>query len=201
MALETAGANQTAVELLELRPTDHVLEVGFGHGATVARVASAVSRGHVAGVDVSEEMLRLASCRNRVEIDRGLVALRLASAERLPYPDGRFDKVLSVHTLYFWHEPERALSEIRRVLKTPGRFVLAWRHDPQALRSFPETVYRFHDEERVLELLARAGFPSVRIVHRTHGVTVLRLAVASVLSDTMQPRRPMPRAPAPAGRP
>ncbi len=177
MAVETADANSTAVELLDLRPTDRVLEVGFGHGATVARLASAVREGQVAGVDVSEAMLRLASRRNRADIARGLVELRLASAEDLPYPDGCFDKVLCVHTLYFWREPERALAEIRRVLTRPGRLVLAWRHDREALRSFPESIYRFHDQDGVRRLLASAGFGDPRIVERARGGALLHFAV------------------------
>ncbi len=177
MAVETADANRIAVDLLDLRPTDRVLEVGFGHGATVARLASAVRRGHVAGVDVSEDMLRSASRRNRAHLARGLVELRLASAEDIPYPDGCFDGVLCVHTLYFWREPERVLAEIRRVLTPAGRLVLAWRHDRQALRSFSESIYRFHDQDGVRRLLASAGFGVPRFVERARGGALLHFAV------------------------
>jgi SAM-dependent methyltransferase len=186
MAWETAAANETALELLDLQPEDHVLEVGFGHGATIARAAAAVSRGFVAGVDPSIAMCRIATRRNQAAIAGGRVELREASVESMPYPDAAFDKVLSVHTLYFWREPARALAEIRRVLKRPGRLVLAWRHDPGARRSFPESVYRFHDEQHVLRLLADASFGSVELESRAHGSAILRLAVASVLSDTFR---------------
>jgi SAM-dependent methyltransferase len=179
MAAETTEANRVAVQLLDLRPTDRVLEVGFGHGATIAHLASAVPQGHVAGVDVSEEMLSLASGRNRARITKGMVELRLASAKDLPYPDGCFDKVLCVHTLYFWREPERALAEIRRVLKSTGRLVLAWRHDLEALRSFPEAVYRFHDVDRVCALLRSSGFAEPRRVEHAHRGAKLHFAVAS----------------------
>jgi len=178
MAAETADANRAAVGLLDLQPADQVLEVGFGHGATVALMAAEVSGGRVVGVDISGEMLRLATRRNQAVISRGLVELRQAAVEELPYPDGRFDKALSVHTLYFWREPERALAEIRRVLKPGGRLVLAWRHDPEALRSFPDAVYRFHDVEGVRRLLRLGGFGDTRIVERAHGSAVLHLAVA-----------------------
>jgi len=187
MARETVAANQEALELLELQPTDRVLEVGFGHGATIARMAAAVSRGLVAGVDPSPEMCQMATRRNRSAVACGRVALRQAAVEALPYPDAAFNKVLTVHTLYFWREPEGALSEIRRVLEAPGRLVLAWRYDPQALRSFPESVYRFHDEEGVRQLLGKVGFHSVEIVRRAHGPSLLLLAVASVGSATLRP--------------
>lgn len=183
MARETASANQFALQLLDLHPTDHVLEVGFGHGVTIARLAAAVSGGFVAGVDPSAGMCRMASRRNRDSIVRKLVDLRQGRAEALPYPDGRFDKVLSVHTLYFWREPDRALAEIRRVLKPAGRLVLAWRYDAEAVRSFPASAYRFHDEAGVLRLLRDAGFCNVRVVLRTHEGAVLHLAAASAVES------------------
>src|SRR5260221_10670655 len=101
MARETVTANETALELLDLQTAQHVLEVGFGHGATIARVAAAVSRGLVAEVDPSAEMCRMATRRNRPAVASGRVELHQASVEALPFPDGSFDKVLSVHTLYF----------------------------------------------------------------------------------------------------
>src|SRR5258708_31433721 len=61
MAHETAPENAVAVQLLQLKPTDHVLEVGFGHGRTVRAMVKQVPDGRVAGVDVSKEMLHLAT--------------------------------------------------------------------------------------------------------------------------------------------
>jgi ubiquinone/menaquinone biosynthesis C-methylase UbiE len=115
MARETAAANEAAVEPLELRPADHVLEVGFGHGATIARVAAAVSGGLVAGVDPSDEMYRMAARRNRSAIEAGRVELGRVTAEALPCPDAAFEKVLAVHTVYFWASLVPPLREIRRV--------------------------------------------------------------------------------------
>src|SRR5262245_49983120 len=151
MARETVTANDTALELLDLEPTDRVLEVGFGHGATIARAAAAVGRGFVAGVDTSEEMCRMAARRNRREIAAGRVELRQGSADALPYPDSSFDKVLSVHTLYFWSDLVRPLREIARVLKPGGRVVLTHRTDPAADRDFPSAVYRFYTDDAIEE--------------------------------------------------
>ena len=49
---------------LDLKSSDHVLEVGFGLGIGVAPLAEGVLSGRVAGVDVSEEMVDQASARN-----------------------------------------------------------------------------------------------------------------------------------------
>jgi arsenite methyltransferase len=178
MAVETAEANRLALELLAPRRTDRILEVGFGHGATVERLSRIVDEGVVAGIDVSEAMLRLASVRNGAAIARGRVQLSLGSVEDLPHRNDEFDGVLCVHTLYFWAEPQRAFAEIRRVLRPAGRFVLAWRDDPEGRRRFPASVYRFHDEEAVKAMLQEAGFAISGSCGHQRGDAVLHLILA-----------------------
>jgi ubiquinone/menaquinone biosynthesis C-methylase UbiE len=162
MARETLVANACALRLLRLSPTDHVLEVGFAHGRTIERVADAVPRGTVAGVEVSERMLRMASRRNRRHMAAGRVLLTLSDGTSLPFADGAFDKAFSVHVLYFWAEPEDQLREIFRVLKRGGTFVLGFRsRSDQHAGDFPPTVYRFYEPAEVRSLFARCGFRAI----------------------------------------
>ena len=58
MAFDTAQANRVAVEQLALRAGESVLEIGCGHGRTLARVARSPCA-FVAGIDPSEVMVRL----------------------------------------------------------------------------------------------------------------------------------------------
>jgi ubiquinone/menaquinone biosynthesis C-methylase UbiE len=46
------------------------------------------------------------------------------TAEKLPYPDGKFDLVTAVETVYFWPNLPNCLLEVQRVLKPGGRFVI-----------------------------------------------------------------------------
>ena len=46
------------------------------------------------------------------------------TAEKLPYPDGKFDLVTAVETVYFWPNLPKCLLEVQRVLKPGGRFVI-----------------------------------------------------------------------------
>lgn len=177
MARETAELNEQAVGLLCLRPSDSVLEVGFGHGRTVERIAAAVSQGHVAGIDVSEAMTRLAIGRNRSAVSEGRVDLRTGDSESLPFDDGRFDGALSVHTVYFWKDPLACLREIRRVLRPGARFVFGFnRRGTPRTANFPAEVYTFYDDDQIRDMLTEAGFESVALT-RSGGRT---LAVATV---------------------
>jgi SAM-dependent methyltransferase len=178
MALETVTENEITLELLELQPDDRVLEVGFGHGATMARAAAAVSRGLVAGVDPSLDMCRMAARLNRRAMARGDIELRQAGVEALPYPSGTFDKVFNVHTLYFWPDLIQPFREIARVLKADGRLVVAYRSDSAARREFPESVYRFRDDDEVRRALVVAELGGVDLIARTLGRSRMSFLVA-----------------------
>lgn len=166
MAAETASANEKALELLALKPGDRVLEVGFGHGRTLAPAAALVPGGFVAGVDVSEQMVRMAGHYNRRLIEKGQVELKLADSSRLPYPDECFDKLYAIHTLYFWAEPRLHLREIARVMKEGSCLVIGFRprDDERAVANFPATVYRFYTSGEVRSMLKEAGFTEVHMV-------------------------------------
>lgn len=164
MESETTAENDATLERLDLRSTDRVLEVGFGPGRALERVAGMVTAGTVAGVEVSEEMLRMATRRCKRLIREGRVELRLGTAEKLPFESASFDKVYSVHTLYFWERPAEVVAELRRVLKPKGILTLCFR--PSGVRGtedFPSTVYRFYTDAEVARLLRDGGFDDVSV--------------------------------------
>jgi SAM-dependent methyltransferase len=72
------------VNLLNLQPTDHVLEIGFGPGLAIQQVARLVPTGHVVGIDHSALMVQQAGRRNQAAIEARLVDLKLGSLEMLP---------------------------------------------------------------------------------------------------------------------
>ncbi len=117
--------NRWAVALLDVRPADRVLEIGFGPGVAIAELARA-GAGHVYGVDHSAVMLRQASKRNAAAIRAGRVTLVSASVDRLPPAlDGPFDAILAVNSLGFWPAPAERLAELRGRLAPGGRVAIA----------------------------------------------------------------------------
>jgi ubiquinone/menaquinone biosynthesis C-methylase UbiE len=60
--------NLWVVSLLDVQPTDRVLEIGFGPGLAIAELARRATRGHIYGIDHSEVMVRQASKRNAAAI-------------------------------------------------------------------------------------------------------------------------------------
>lgn len=164
MERETDAQNRAALVALEVRGDDRVLEIGFGHGRTLERVGNTLREGSIVGVDHSGDMVRLAAARCRRLIDDERVEVREASSRSLPYPDAEFDKVMAVHTIYFWSDPLEHLREVRRVLKKSGLFVLGFRPRADAgTRDFPASVYTFHSADEVHSMLLSAGFTTVDV--------------------------------------
>jgi SAM-dependent methyltransferase len=159
MAWWNSGINRLTLEMMDLTPRDHVLEIGFGPGTLIAKIAARAVDGYVAGIDRSATMVAAARRRNRKAIDRGRVELQPGEIARIPYPDARFDKVCSVNTIYFWSDPEEAAREIARVLRENGQLALAFRGAESSQESVPaKTGLGAYDIDAAKGLLTRAGF-------------------------------------------
>jgi ubiquinone/menaquinone biosynthesis C-methylase UbiE len=162
MARETAPANRRVLEHLGPRSGERILEVGCGHGRTLAQVVVATAPARAAGVDPSEVMRRVARAHLRREIARGQVEIRDGEAADLPFEDGTFDKAFSTHTLYFWPDLCAGLLELRRVLRDGGELLLAFHDgaDVAKVRQLPDAVYTLHPAADVEAALRHAGFRS-----------------------------------------
>lgn len=93
-----------------------VLEVGVGLGTDFVRFTRAGAE--ATGVDLTKASV--ASVRDRLALEGLSADLRVADAEELPFPDGQFDLAYSWGVLHHTPDTERALAELRRVLKPGG---------------------------------------------------------------------------------
>ena len=162
----------------QLREGQSVLDVACGTGAVATGAAARVgASGSVTGVDNNPAMLAVASARSRHQ-----VRWQEADAQRLPFPDGSFDRVICQLGLQYFPDRLAAVREMHRVLRLGGQaVVLVWRdlnHSPgylalvnalemhagPAAATMMRAPFVFGDDPRLLaSLYEDAGFIDVTV--------------------------------------
>jgi SAM-dependent methyltransferase len=105
------------LEKMHFAPTDNVLDVGCGSGWLSRRISKQVSEGRVVGMDISDEMVRLA---RRNSIDYHNILFVVGEAAEIPWEPHFFHHAISVESAYYWPDPAVGVKEIRRVLRPGG---------------------------------------------------------------------------------
>lgn len=169
------------LDAAELGPGLAVLDLASGPGLLARDAADRVQPGGwVLASDIAEAMLAAGARRAADEGRAAALSFAAADAEHLCLPDAAFDRVLAGLALFMFPHPERALAEMRRVLRPGGRVVLSvW--GPRAAvpliacaqdciaRLLPPpkvarpSVFRFGDAAALTQALQDAGFADVRI--------------------------------------
>jgi ubiquinone/menaquinone biosynthesis C-methylase UbiE len=165
-------SNDWAISLMNIQPNDRLLEIGFGPGMAIKKVAEIASNGFVAGIDFSETMLEQARKVNASAIKSGLVELKYGEVSSIPYGDELFDKVFGINIMYVLPDLQKAIKEMWRVLKPGGQIMFCMPEREfvdKRRRLAPEDIFILHDLDEVLRMLTDAGFKRVRYEKATVG--------------------------------
>ena len=159
-----------ALDLLDWEGIRHVLDIGCGGGATLARILRRVeTTTQVTGVDYSEVAVEQSRLFNAEAVAAGRVQVVNGSVERLPFGDNTFDRIVTVESFYFWPQPQDNLREVLRVLKPGGKFALVadiYEHPGLSERARTNiAMFRMFNPtlEEFRTLLEQAGFRQVVI--------------------------------------
>ena len=109
---------------------EQVLEVGCGIGTDLAEFAR--NGAIVTGVDLGADQVQLTKLNFQLQ-NLPYKEIRQANAEQLPFEDNTFDLVVSLGVLHHTPNTEKAIEEVRRVLKPDGKAILVfyargWKH-------------------------------------------------------------------------
>jgi len=149
--------NRWAVDQLAVRPTDRVLEIGFGPGVAIEALVARVTEGIVHGIDHSELMVGMAARRNAKALAEGRLRLSQASVADLDDELAPLDLILAVNNLGMWPDPPAQLERLERLLRPGGRIAIGLQ--PRTPGADADTARRAGEE--ITGLLAEVGLADI----------------------------------------
>jgi ubiquinone/menaquinone biosynthesis C-methylase UbiE len=156
---------ENVAKVLELQPEDDFLEIACGNGYFLKKYASHVHS--VAGLDLSELCVKLASKKNKERFVKGSAKFIQGEAAQLPWEDNKFSAVTVMGGFPAFSKPSESLKEMYRVLRPEGRVVVSLEWNAEDGKDHSKETekygYRIWAEDEVRTLLEEAGFSGVSI--------------------------------------
>lgn len=121
---------------------NRILDIGCGNGGLLGYILSQADNLHYTGLEISPLMVEQAQAFNAPFIAARKAEYLLYNGTQLPFEDNTFDAVVSVNTVYFWHDAPEMLAEICRVLKPAGRLALGF-CEQEFMSKLPFTEHEF----------------------------------------------------------
>ena len=179
MAIAHRAIYKNVAAALNLQPEDDYLEIGCGSGIFMKSYASHVRS--TAGLDHSEDMVKLASHYNRKRIEAGTAEFRQGEASQLPWEDEKFSAAAAIASFLFWPKPLESLKEIHRVLRPGGRLVisLGWNADDgmDHTKHIKKYGIRLYTGKEMQAMFQEAGFLESSITY-SRGFMMPKLMIA-----------------------
>lgn len=147
------------ISLLNIKPDDRILEIGFGPGVAIEQISKIITNGFVAGIDHSKVMVSQARKRNREGIHQGKVEIMPGSAADIPHFGQPFDKIFAINAFQFWNGPDEILKKLRKLLKPGG--IIALTLQPRLKKATDEGATKIGEE--IVKHLEKAGYSKVRL--------------------------------------
>ena len=162
------STNKQVYPLLDLRPQDDLLDVGCGPGHFLKKYTSNVRS--IAGLDLSEVMIKRATRKNRARIEAGTAEFVQGEASELPWKDNTFSIVTSLGSFVAFPRPLESLKEMYRVLRPGGRavFSIEWNAEDGVDHSkkIKEWGIQILSEEDIQSMMKEAGFKEISFTYK-----------------------------------
>jgi ubiquinone/menaquinone biosynthesis C-methylase UbiE len=126
MSVKNRDRAEWTIEKLNFKPTDYLIEIGYGSGASFKVVADQLTSGFIAGIDHSPVMLEQAIKKNRENIDSKKAELKCGTVWDLDYPEEHFDIIFGSNVHFFWEDPTKEFQKLYSFLKQDGRLIMVF---------------------------------------------------------------------------
>jgi len=170
------ATHKVAIDLLEPKQNDIILDASGGTGLLIERIISKIGdEGKSYLCDISKEMLDIAE--NRLIKFRN-VYLSQQDVHHLDFDDSYFSKVLSASSFHYYTEPHKVLCNFHRILKHEGALIIVdWSRDFIHFKLFNillKLLSKYHvniySSNELKSLSEKANFEVEKIINFKHGL-------------------------------
>lgn len=138
-----------------------VLDLGCGSGILLKQLNDTNNNIELFGLDIADEMIKIAD-----ESLKGCAELKVGDCEKIPWDSDTFDVVFCNASFHHYPNPNKALLEVNRVLKSNGTLIIGDPTAPVVIRDIMNFFIRFsnsgdvriYNEDEILDLLKEANF-------------------------------------------
>ena len=153
MNYSNAQVSIDIVNRMNLKTTDHVLELGVGNGLAIKEIAK-ISENKIIGIEISAEFRK--KLLNK-QLPKNIVILENDAKDlSKEIPDGSIDKLLAINVIYFLKPIEEYILEFKRILKKGGIGYLGCKFE--SIKNFDIEVAPNRDEGAIITQLLKLGF-------------------------------------------
>lgn len=161
-----AKVSQWGFSNISAKPDAKVLDVGCGGGANIATWLDKCRNGHVTGLDYSEVSVAESQELNAAAIKQGKCRVLQGDVSAIPFSDEVFDYVSAFETVYFWPGLKKCFSEVNRVLKSGGTFLICNESDGTNASDEKWTKIiggmKIYNRDQLVAALKEAGFTEIK---------------------------------------
>ena len=145
----------------------NIAELGCGGGRNTAELLKRYPKARITALDYSPVSVEKATILNKDMIAAGRCTVIQGNVAELPFADGTFDLATAFETIYFWPWLEHCFTEVFRVLKPGGAFMICNESDgtDETSRKYEKIIdgMKCYTAEQISTALTNAGFTDIKV--------------------------------------
>ena len=149
---------------IPIREDDTVIDIGCGGGINLQRYSRIAKNGKIIGVDYSSTSVKKSIEFNQEEVNMGKIKVIEADVVNIPLPDKIADVITASATIYYWPDIIKAFTEIKRLLKDDGKFVIIQGvngYTEELIELKKEVELNAYNNQEFQEFLIETGFRKI----------------------------------------
>ena len=154
--------------LPDIAPAE-ITDLGCGGGRNAGELLKIYSRAHITAVDYSELSVEKAKEYNREMIASGRCTVRQGDVSALDLPSEQYELATAFETIYFWPGLEKCFTQVCRILKPGGMFLICNESDgtDAASQKYEKIIdgMKTYTAGQIAGALKAAGFSDIKTDH------------------------------------